>query len=42
MLAVNKWQLHLKGPQCCELGMPDLQIRHERFEPDVDLTASLT
>ena len=25
MLAVNKWQLHLKGPQCCELGMPDLQ-----------------
>ena len=26
MLAVNKWQLHLKGPQCCELGMPDLQV----------------
>ena len=29
MLALNKWQLlqlHLKGPQCCELGMPDLQI----------------
>ena len=41
MLAGNKCQLHLKGPQCCELGMPDLH-GHERFEPDVDLTACLT
>ena len=26
MLAGNKCQLHLKGPQCCELGMPDLLV----------------
>ena len=26
MLAGNKCQLHLKGPQCCELSMPDLQV----------------
>ena len=41
MLAVNKWQLHLKGPQCCELGMPDLQIMSVH-EPVVELTACLT
>ena len=44
MLAVNKWQLHLKGPQCCELGMPDLQYLQIMSELSqiVDLTSSLT
>ena len=41
MLAGNKCQLHLKGLQCCELGMGFLHIMSV-LTTDVDLTASLT